>query len=344
MKKSIRRAAAFETFFAAVLAMPAVSLASGLRYDYHAPEDCPGLEAFQSAVSRRIEGLPPESIPDYGLSVRIEPKGAGGFIGTVRLTETGGGDVERFIAARQCDELVDALSLVVAVVLNPQERESMPSVIEPTVPTALTEPSADVESLAVGPTQVAFQLGNAPNHARFGLGALFAGSVERGGVPGTVLAPRLGVRGTVQPQPDSIELGLGLSMALPTDEKSSTAEPRAKFRLDAVRFEGCSSFRLRPALRFGPCAAFEVGRLKGSSEVTSTVVGSKSWLSPGALLRGHWQASEFVGIYADFGVMWPLVRSAFYFNQPAAPSRIWVVHSVPSRTYSASVGLTVHLL
>jgi hypothetical protein len=276
--------------------------------------------------------------------VRIESKQDGGFSGTVKLTETGGSEVERFIAARQCDELVEALSLVVAVVLNPQERASMQPVAKPTQPAEPTMPRVAVESRALAPTKVAFLVSSAPEQSRFGLEAFLAGSVERGGVPGTVLAPRLGGSVTFRPQQDSVEFGLGLSAALPASRASSAAGSRAEFRLDAVRFEGCAGFRLHEALRLGPCAVFEVGRLKGSSDAASTTVGSRSWLSPGALARGHWQVSEFFGFYSDFGVTWPLVRSSFYFDQPAAPSRPLVVHSVPSRAYSASFGLTMHLL
>jgi len=131
---SSRRAGAVEE-----LGLDETGVVRQMALDFSAPEPCPNEDAFRELVQRRLPGFE-FSAPSSQEAVRIVvTKHGEQFQGTFQIVPPSENTAGRIINAADCAELLDALSVVVAIALNPEKSQS--EVVEQPTTKAL-EPSA----------------------------------------------------------------------------------------------------------------------------------------------------------------------------------------------------------
>ena len=91
-----------------------------VQFDYLALPGCPGVDAFIREVLARAPQVRLATSPDHArtLVARVHQRG-GGIEGTLVVRDADGATTERTVRARSCAELVTALAVISALVLDP---------------------------------------------------------------------------------------------------------------------------------------------------------------------------------------------------------------------------------
>lgn len=125
--------------WAAMGAVPANPLA--LQYD--APEHCPAIETFSAAVTRLV-GSGPRVSRSITATVTVRTEKDGQFVLTL-LTELDGIPGERILRGTSCDSVVDAATMTLALLLNPDAQTKLE-------PEPVRETSDQTSPVSVRPT------------------------------------------------------------------------------------------------------------------------------------------------------------------------------------------------
>src|SRR5262245_17413380 len=106
-----------------------------MRLEYRAPKQCPDQKAFEALLSSRIAvRSSPPSAPARTVTIEIGPGTTKDrFRGHLTVREVDGRTSERRVPEDDCEEVVNALALVTALVLAPEtEPPAAPNPPEPT--------------------------------------------------------------------------------------------------------------------------------------------------------------------------------------------------------------------
>ncbi len=300
-----------------------------IRISYRASGACPDAPAFTARVRIRSTHLrlaqPGENARTFDISLD-DGSPASGTVGVVDGEQREG---VRRVRAETCEQVADAIALVVALAINPggPSRSSAESA-------APDEGPRDVPSPTPPPrTEIAAQRRWSERPPAGS--AIFAGADFglAGGVTPQMLAsvsPYVGwqstAEGLVAP-----ELRLALVRSV---SAAPVLNGEASFVWTAGRLDGCPVALRAAALRFAPCTRIEAGAI----QVETTGVEA-----PRSRLRG-WFAAGLVG-----GVQWAVVDSLFAEAEFAALLRATddrfvvlpnsVVDQVPLVGLSAALGL-----
>ncbi|HET7543438.1 MAG TPA: hypothetical protein VFK05_26375 [Polyangiaceae bacterium] len=263
--------------------------------------------------------------------MRIESEPAG-FRGKLAFDD-GHAEITRELESPDCAELVRALGLVAAVLLNSQDDTAAPapSAQAPQPAPAIPEPAPKPESSHSG------SAGSRADHWAVSTG--LALSFDAGALPELIVAPRLSLSVEYWPS-RRWGAAFGVSASAPAQNVVAVEGSNATIGFAAARPEGCLVGRPSPHLGFAGCASFELGRLEGSS-TASTGTQRESWFTPGALLRGELRLIRPLWIFAQGSLSFPLVRSDFFFSRPGSPDSRAPVYAVPAVALGAGVGLAV---
>lgn len=301
-----------------------LALTPGLSIDYQAPPECPNAASFEAQVVSRLADEKPLERREP-VRVRIGRE-AEGFHGSVELGEP---PTARELDSADCGELLQALALIAAVLLQSEsESQSKPPRVEtPAIApaAALPSPARAQDTRATSPRWVAV----------LGLG----GGIEQGSLPSPWLAPRirLGMEfGRVLPWAAEI----GVSATLPRSAEVSVEDTRATLRLSAARLDGCVTRRFDPRWQLAGCALFEAGRLDGRSAMSSGAQ-HMLWLAPGIQLRAELVLGRPWSVFAQASDRWPLVRGRFAFSRPTTPPTVALAYEVPAQALAAEIGVFV---
>jgi hypothetical protein len=110
---------------------------------YSASASCPSQEDFVAAVASRggrFDDEQNQSSPRVMVIAITEQQG-GGYTGTFRVREAQGDSGARDIHGASCSEVVDALAVVTAIALRPQQ-EGVPNTVSPARPEPPPQPAA----------------------------------------------------------------------------------------------------------------------------------------------------------------------------------------------------------
>jgi len=260
-----------------------------VRLRYQAPEVCPAQPVLEAAILERTTAAQFTTSPRAPRLFTVVISDTGdGYVGS--LAVEGGGDTSvRQLAAPRCDDLVAALSLIVALAIDP--------------PGALRRP--------------------APPPAPRGPGATFAalgGGGSAGGVtPGAALTAAL--EGRVG-WPRRWHLGLG---GLFGTGSTAMAEGSAHFTWLAGRASACWQW-LDRAVASDLCGHVEIGALLvRATEVVRAQERARLWAAPGAHVGVRWPRSSSLFAELELGASVPLVRDRFYFDPDVTVHRTWPV-------------------
>lgn len=280
-------------------------------------------------MARRARG----NEPAQRIAVSIEKRHAR-WVGTLSLQAPGGEPARRRVSAASCRELASVLALVAALAIDPEASTARLRPPKPPAPKPAPQPKPKlklksappprheprppaVEVVPPAPRRVA-----APVRWRFGAGVQtgFVGAVAPGVSPelralATFARER---RGAWAP-----ELAISVAVAGRT---SSTAPTSTTFTWITARLDACPVvWRALPDLGVRPCVGFDAGALLADSAQKSTVFQSDStqstlWLSGDGLLAVEWRAASFLELRGSGGVLVPLLRRPFVFDQAGGGS------------------------
>jgi len=287
---------------------------------YRAPASCPSAEEFSAQVAART----PLFLGDGDLSIRVElfelPQGLRGRVELVRAGKV----TAREIDAERCAELVEALSLVVAILIDPNADTRPVPVGAPAEAPVPAPPPRRVVPLP-GP-KLASPDERWPDDADVEAGeptekpprrwAIEAGSgvVAEGAVaPGLVVGPRVFVGAWFE---QAVPITLDLSAArLWSGTITGLSSGSASMVLDVLRLDACVFEWKRSVFSVEPCVGVEAGVLR----VEGTHPAGPSshnlfWGSAGAELRGSVWYRDLLRVSAEVGAGVPFVHYRLSFQ------------------------------
>jgi hypothetical protein len=305
-----------------LLAAPARAESPPFHLSYSAPAGCGTREGFIAELTTRSARVRVAEPAADGptLEVTLADR-ATGVIGELRFRELDGAETLRAVPGKSCEEVIPALALIAAVLIDPEAASRLPPALAPgpaSSPATAAAPALPAKGQALR------------LHPTLGAGAAFS----------SVLAPNLSYA-------PSFELGLettlggrrgpALSLAVERFASSavSTSAGSADFSTLLGRLTLCPWQHPQKGIFFvAPCGAFEAGSLHVSVADTSneqepTVL----WLAVGPAVHLEVRLLPFLGLGLDVLGIFPLVRDHFYFA-PDHP-----VFSVPVFGWTGRLGL-----
>lgn len=306
-------AAALATLFA--WAPPASARAQPLDVSYAAPAGCSSRNGFLLELARRTRAFRlVEATPGAELLIVEVADRAARVSGTLRLVAPSGAETVRAVSGASCDEVVSALALIAAVLIDPDAparmaRRAPP--LPPQVPPVTARSGWRLRpSLGAG---AALSTAVAPRTAlgpRLELGL----EVERGGLRGPAITLALEHLGSVT---------------------QSTAAGNADFGTTLGRLALCPLRWPRSGpLVLAPCGGFELGALHAAgSETHDRRSHTLTWLAADALATVAYQPLSVLRLGLALGAVVPFEHNRFIFG-PATP-----VFRVPAVGFAAQAGV-----
>lgn|GEM_PF-4404064 len=304
-----------------IVALPAVAGATPNdlgTFGYHAPAECPNREEFSAQIAARTNAwLAPSST--FAVAVAIE-RDTQGWLGRVTFARAEQRTV-RDLRADGCNELVQALAFIVAVLIDPQAG----STPLPPPGTGQPPPADRLPSVAPASPSVAPAIW-------FVAGPEFA--IQTNATHEVAIGERLffGIgRGDRSLMMSSARLSLGRVGAHTVSPLSG--DP-ADFVLETARVEGCLLRLNKGSFAFEPCPFFEFGRLRATGgHPSGNVTHHQFWGSLGLVLRPTWTFSQRLLLGVGLGMELPLTPYRFAFTGEPELTR------TPAVGLEASLGL-----
>jgi hypothetical protein len=320
------------------------------RVDYRAQPTCPSVDAFSAELVERSRQLriagPTEAASLFEVELRERE---GGFAGMLLLHEPNGRVTEREVASASCDEVVSALALIAAVLIDPASGQSTGAgartASNETRRAAPPERRAPVRRTKPAPEprapEAETQNASVPPRRRVLFGAGIGTVLEDAVAPGVAaglfgeLDASVGTDGVVHPL-------VALQVARTLTTRAETEAGIAELTFTAARLLACP-LRWPPsdALSLRPCASAEVGFLRASGTATSLRASSDAlWFAPGLGARIEARPAAGLRLTLDAGVVFPVTRDRFYFD-PDTPQN--TAFEVPAIGGTGRLGLIVAL-
>ncbi len=269
--------------------------------EYRAPPSCPGAASFSAQVAARTPKFRAEPARFHVAVEIVELEDA--LVGRVRLSREGHESV-RELGARRCDELVRALALIVAILVDPNA-DTRP------LPVAAAAPPAPAPPPARPPPA---ELVRSPV-----LGAGTGAVADTGILSNLAFGPRAFVE-LVFPRDKALPSSLRLTVLREWSGRvdggggaSVTAD------LTTARFDFCWSRLRLGSVALSPCTSVEAGALhvEGTHPVRNGEH-TLSWVALGAEARGTYSYLGVAFVEAEVGATLPLSRYRFRFEgEPA---------------------------
>lgn len=288
---------------------------------YQVSSACPDESAFRARVASRFEA-PPERWS--GISLVVTAIASTPAQGTLVVIDPSGTAVRRDVQGDSCDEVVSAMALIAAVLLEGYAASAPPpapaAVATASSPPALVNAPLPVERESTGSSAPSFE-------GAFGAHGVFVGGVAPSLAAGFRALAELGLDG-----PGYLEPALRLSFVwtAPTSVASSSAAIRMSFMTG--RAEVCPVRLGALGLAWIPCASFDVGQIAGDPGTGSR---ARLWLAPGLVARAAWKIAPFLDLELEGGLSFPLMRYRFLF-EPAP-----VVYQIPAVGGTGGIGAVI---
>jgi hypothetical protein len=273
---------------------------------YRVPPGCAPADAFSAQIAART---PLFRSGDVSVNVEVESR-ADGVHGHVSIAR-GARDTEREIAGASCDEVVEALALIVAISLDPNANigplpNARPVAPGPVAPGPVAPGPERLHAPAREPAHVSPQ--------RWRLEPGFGFDAEGALAPRLALGPRLFLR-LARSDPGALVSSLAVSAArLGSGSIHTGPEELAAFTLVALRFEACSFGFASGALRLEPCLVAEGGSVAAAgTHPRGSRTAAVGWAAGGALGRASFDVLNALSVQAAAGAVFPLSRYRFGF-------------------------------
>jgi hypothetical protein len=291
-------------------AVPILLLAFGedttpIRVSYDAPATCPAEAAFYDAIAMRTDHVRRAVDDEVAIEVNVRvTRNERGFRGEVRETVNRTESSARSVDGATCKEVVEALSLTIALSVDPNAHAPVakPPEPAPAAPVCPPVPEPHVAPPPAAPPTAAVELGlraltTQVLTSHFDAGVALSGAVLR------KTGERFGA---------SLELSLLFAatgvLGTPADHESQFA---------GLALDACPARFQFGRLELGPCALAVVGVLEaGGRGVAQPATVEHGWSSGGA----DFQLSALLGdgfvLEGALGATVPLVKRRFYLSLP----------------------------
>jgi hypothetical protein len=262
---------------------------------YQAPAACADRAVLEEAVAARAPAVlftaPAGSARTFAVVITETEAGYQGSLAVDGVGGTG----SRELAAARCDDLVEALALVIALAIDPA---------------ALSAPApAPPPSRAEAPPPAA--------PSPWG-GAVVVGAGASGGV---IPSPSPALSAEVR----LLRRGLGhaaLALVAGSSDRS-TDGGNATFRWLSGRGSLCWQM-LQGPIDADACAHLEVGGITAEgSGVARAYQATRTWLAPGPHVAARW-SGRLLLVEAQAGVSVPILRDRYHFEPGMTVHRTWV--------------------
>ena len=292
-----------------VLATAAAASARAADLTWKAPAGCPESDALRWRVEEALGTTLAEAAPLH-FSAKVEQKTAKRWVVGLDVTSDSSENEaqHRELEAPSCDELVQAVSVAIALALGADPAKPEPPALEPKpLP---PEPPAPPEPESKGSphlTRDAVPKNKSEPSQSYWLAAELGPAFDIGSLPG--LAP--GIQASVVAGKRAVGGKLAL-IALPNQEKTTAGNPGGAFTLVATTAAVCGvSPHATTVVRL--CVGSEFGRLSGKGEnTTRSWTGSSSWVAPELDLTGSWPLfGDSLRLYGTGELAIPLIRKEF---------------------------------
>ena len=341
-----------------------------IHLEYHAGAGCPGEDAFVARVHARMARV---RLVDGGEGVRrftVElTRGGGHPSGSVTVAGRARSEGTRRLEADTCDEVADALALMVVLAIDPRaltasetsppssafdagaplaspppdasalsDASALPDASAP--PDAMTPPASPTPPAPPPAIEPPAPPAATPPPARplhFFAGGDFV--LATGVTPSTLFtgAPFVGWR-TVRPS----LLGASVRAAFLRAGTGAVGVVggSAEFTWTVGRIDGCAMLWPDHSLRLGACARAEVGVLEVSGESgPARETQQSAWVAAGALARLEWSFFGPLVFDLEGGPSFHISADHFYFREDSTSG-----YYVPIVGLSAESGLALHFL
>ena len=329
---------------------PSLAQEGGERVElsYRSSEGCPNEAAFMAHVRARtglarIAGAG-EAARSFVVALEIGPPANG----SVTLKDASGRQGTRRVQADTCADVADALSLVVALAIDPGARslpERTPSPLAASTPPPRAAPTSSSASpdLLSAPREPHEGAASPPRGAiRTGAhGVLFAGvdfSMDSGVSPSMLFGPSPFL-GWQAGSAKALAPSFRLAFLRAATGAIGAPDGTATFTWTVGRLDACSVALAGEGLRATACARVEAGSLQvAGGAIADSLTRVRPWLAAGVLARGEWTFLAPLFLDAEVGALVRATTDRFFFVPDTT------VYKVPWLGASASVGAGAHFL
>jgi hypothetical protein len=284
--------------------------AQPFRLDYWEASHCAARAEFSWQLQARTHRLRRAYPGEQALVLTVRLSITGDQVdGLVVLREPDGRTTMRHVSGETCSEVVAALALVTAVMVDPE------ALTEPVIRKASGRHIKPVPSAPPAPPPE-------PRPWRFGL--LGGTSLQTAAAPEPLLVHAAEIE--VLPAPGWLpEPALTLSLHGGRSGQIQAHGGQAEFAWTSGRLVACPTrWPARAPAAFRPCLSLDVGALRGTgSGVGNPASRGALWLAPGGVIRWEFLVGNWLVVVADGGTLFPLVRTRFYFGPSADKGTVY---------------------
>ncbi|HWZ89156.1 MAG TPA: hypothetical protein VNW92_09910 [Polyangiaceae bacterium] len=278
---------------------------TAIRLSYDAPTSCPAEAAFYDAIQARTEHVHRATNDEAALEVSVRvSRTERGFLGEVRETANHSESSARSVDGATCKEVVEALSLTIALSVDPNAHAPVAKLVTP-------PPAPIVCPRAAEPRPIITAPAGPPLELEVGLGVLATEVLSSDLSAGAALSATLS-RQTGEERSASLALALLFSA---TGVLTNPADHRAQF--EGIALDACPARWRFADIELGPCALASVGVLEVTGRgVSEPATVERGWWSAGldfqlSALLGHGLVLE-----SALGATAPLIKRRFYLSLP----------------------------
>ena len=284
---------------------------TAFRLSYDAPAACPSEAAFFEAIQARTEHVRRASADESALeaSVRVS-RTERGFVGEVRETLNGTESSARSVDGKTCKEVVEALSLTIALSIDPNAHAPIEKP-PPSAPEPGACPPTPAPPVPPAPEPTTAPHASPPLQIELGLGVLATETLTSELSAGAALSGTF-LKRTGEARLASLELALWFATS---GVLASPANHEARF--EGLSLDACPARFQFGSVELGPCALVTAGALETTGRgVAAPTNVEHAWWSAG--LDFQWSVLLGGGILFEsaLGGSVPLAKRRFYLSQP----------------------------
>jgi hypothetical protein len=272
-----------------------------IQLRYSAPPECIDAATFGAglrSLPRSSRGGPPR---EATVVVAIERRGDR-FVGGASVRHADGTLTERTVESQRCDEVSEALELVVALAAG-LEYSTAPRATSPRPSAPPTLPLAPAPS--------------SPSAARWRLRGSLRGALLIGAAPSPEVAANVGI-GVAHDGPGLFSPVVEISGTWATSGNIVASEGTATLTQWSGALAVCPlRFDLGARFSSRPCVELDAGVLSGSASGPKVVAGSaqtEPWVAAAFLPQVEWSFAEHIAIELEAGPAVEFYRDRFFFN------------------------------
>jgi len=276
-----------------------------IRLEYDAAESCPGPDAFVSRLRTRTGHFELAAVEPQATTYRVTLRSGGESTGRVERREPSGEPIVQELHGRTCDEVADALALVIALAIDARTVDANPRTAGPSPPPTVPSPAPthrEVPSYRAAGPMFAASTSAISSTVGVGVSGPFVGPEA---FLEAVLAPATGNRGISLVLDARLGASFNWSMA-----RDSFGDVAQFTRVSAV-LDLCPLRLVSGRLVASACARGEAGALRASGGSLDT---SRPALAAGALVVARWTLWNPVFVQLEGGVVVPFVRDRFLLD------------------------------